>query len=112
MKALKKIVVGGVAALALFGMTGCEGVNEEGSNDAISTVAVSFPDGSTVDCFHRTGMDTNTNVKCMWDEPSTSSNTEDKLMGSIQKASGINVRCVTDIYGALDCDIKEKALLR
>ena len=111
MNGLKKVVIAGVAALALVSLSGCESVNEEGSNSAISTVMVSFPDGSAVDCFHRTGMGSNTSVKCMWDEPSTSSNVNDELMGSIQKASGLDVRCVTDTYGALDCDTKEKELL-
>lgn len=110
MKALKRIVVAGVATLALFGMTGCVmSVEEDGSNSAISAVVVSFPDGSAVDCFYRMGMGSNTNVECMWDAPSTSYNVEDELIGSIQKTSGIDVRCVTDSYAALDCDNEEKA---
>lgn len=103
MKALKRIVVAGVAALALFGMTGCSSVNEDGTNSAITTYVVTFPDNSKVDCLYSIGMG-HSGVKCMWDMPAASTEINDTLVASIQSAGGATVRCVIDEYGVMDCD--------
>lgn len=108
MKTLKKAVVTGVAAaLALSSMVGCSSLNEEGSNSAITTYVVTFPDNSKVDCLYSVGMG-HSGVKCMWNTPAASSEISDTLVGSVQSAGGVKVRCVIDQYGVMDCDSAAK----
>lgn len=104
MKTWKNTAVVGIAALALLGMSGCSSLNEDGANSAITTYAVSFPDSSTVDCLYSVGGG-HSGVKCMWDtDAATTTVKKDGLVGSIQKAGGVSVRCVVDVYGVMDCD--------
>jgi hypothetical protein len=107
MKTWKKTTVVGIAALALLGMSGCSTLNEEGANSAITTYAVSFPDSSTVDCLYSVGSG-HSGVKCMWGTNAATTTEKNKgLVGSIQKAGGVSVRCVVDGYGVMDCDTSE-----
>lgn len=102
MKTLKKIVVAGVAAVALFGVTGCmTDVGEDGTNSAISTYTVSFPDNSTVYCLR--AVSSKTGIKCLWNQPVITPEPFG-LLGSIENVGGVNVRCVTDRSGSMDCD--------
>lgn len=107
MNVWKKTAVVGIAALALLGMSSCSSLNEEGANSAITTYAVSFPDSSTVDCLYSVGRG-HSGVKCMWGtSAATTTVKKDDLVGSIQKAGGVSVRCVVDGYGVMDCDSSE-----
>jgi hypothetical protein len=102
MKALKKIAVSSVAALALLSLSGCmTDVGEDGTNSAISTYTVSFPDNSTVYCLR--AVSSKTGIKCLWNQPVTTPEPFG-LLGSIENVGGVNVRCVTDHAGSMDCD--------
>lgn len=102
MNVSKKIVVAGVASLALFGMTGCAmSVEEDGTNSAINAYTVSFPDNSTVYCLRAAY--SKTGIKCLWNQPVTTPE-KSGLMGSIETVGGVSVRCVADSMGSMDCE--------
>ena len=102
MNVLKKVIVAGVSALALFGMTGCgASVGDDGSNSAIEAYTVSFPDNSAVYCLQ--SVSENSGIKCLWNQAVTNPEPSG-LIGSIQNVGGVKVRCVADGSGTIDCE--------
>lgn len=108
MKILKKIVFVGSAMALMLGMSACGAiVVEGGANSSIEAFAVTFPDGSKSDCL-KFNANYSAGIRCDWESPSTATQSDPSLLGSIQELAGKKVRCVAydgNKEGALDCEI-------
>lgn len=108
MKALKKFGAIAFAAGALVTMSACGAQLEaDGTNNSIKVFSVTFPDNSKADCllFDATA---SAGVECAFDKRSSSTATNDSLVGSIETIAGEKVRCVTYDWskeGAMDCEM-------
>lgn len=108
MNTMRKIATVGAILVMTLGLSACDAkVEEGGKNSLINTFSVSFPDTTKVDCFVFNGNEA-AGVRCDWDSGSSVTETDPRLLGSIETLPNKAVRCATfdgSGEGAMDCDL-------
>lgn len=96
------------ALLSVTLLSGCsDTLDDNGTNERIHTEAVSFPDGSAVNCAF-ISRPNGSAVECNWNENVTVPE-KSSLLGSVEKVGSASVRCVTvnsftEYKGGIDCE--------